>query len=87
MPGHAGLFSSVDDLSIFARMLLNGGTIEGVRVLRKTTVEEMTMPQSPPEATSFRGLGWDIDSPFASNREQLPPLGSYGHTDLPGPQI
>ena len=85
--GHAGLFSTVDDLSIFARMMLNGGTFNGVRILRKVTIEEMTTPQSPRDGTRFRGLGWDVDAPFASNRDQLPPFGSYGHTGFTGTSI
>src|SRR5579859_1030280 len=46
-----------------------------------------TRPQQPPEATSLRGLGWDIDSPFSSNRGELLPLGSFGHTGFTGTSI
>ena len=85
--GHAGLFSTADDLAIFAQTLLNGGTSGTVRVLSPLTVEKMTTPQTPPNAMSLRGLGWDIDSPFASNRGELFPVGSYGHTGWTGPSI
>ncbi len=85
--GHAGLFSTADDLAIFAQMLLNGGTYGGVRVLSPLTVEKMTTPQTPPNAMGLRGLGWDIDSPFASNRGELFPVGSYGHTGWTGTSI
>lgn len=85
--GHAGLFSTADDLAIFAQMLLNGGTYGGVRVLSPLTVEKMTTPQTPPNAMSQRGLGWDIDSPFASNRGELFPVGSYGHTGWTGTSL
>ncbi len=37
----------------------------------------MTTPQQPPNLTVVRGLGWDIDSPFSSNRGDLLPVGSY----------
>lgn len=82
--GHAGLFSTADDLAIFARMLLNGGSERGVRILSRQSVEDMTIPQSPPGKGKLRGLGWDIRAPFASNREQLLPVGSYGHLGYTG---
>jgi uncharacterized protein YbbC (DUF1343 family)/CubicO group peptidase (beta-lactamase class C family) len=85
--GHAGLFSTADDLAIFAQMLLNGGTYSGARLLSPLTVEKMTTPQTPPNAMSLRGLGWDIDSPLASNRGELFPVGSYGHTGWTGTSI
>jgi uncharacterized protein YbbC (DUF1343 family)/CubicO group peptidase (beta-lactamase class C family) len=85
--GHAGLFSTADDLAIFAQMLLDGGSYHGVQILSPLTVQKMTTPQSPPGQITLRGLGWDIDSPFASNRGTLFPVGSYGHTGYTGPSI
>lgn len=85
--GHAGLFSTADDLAIFAQMLLDGGTYRGARILSPLTIEKMTMPQSPPGKTAVRGLGWDLDSPYASNRGALLPVGSYGHTGFTGPSM
>ena len=85
--GHAGLFSTADDLSIFARMLLSGGSLNGVRILGPLMVEKMTTPQSPPGKPALRGLGWDIDSPFSSNRGALFPVGSFGHTGYTGTSI
>jgi uncharacterized protein YbbC (DUF1343 family)/CubicO group peptidase (beta-lactamase class C family) len=85
--GHAGLFSDADDLAIFAQMLLNGGSYHGVRILSPLTVEKMTTPQSPPDQVITRGLGWDIGSPYASNRGELLPVGSYGHTGFTGPSL
>ena len=82
--GHAGLFSTADDLSLFARMLLDGGKINGVRILKSSTIEMMTSPQSPPDKTPLRGLGWDIAAPFASNRDELVTEGSYGHKGYTG---
>ncbi len=84
MAGHAGLFSTADDLSRFARMLLNGGKIGRVRILKTATVDKMTTPQSPPGGRTLRGLGWDIGPPLASNRDELPPVGSYGHLGFTG---
>lgn len=85
--GHAGLFSTAGDLSIFAQMLLNGGTYKGTRILSPLSVEKMTTPQTPPNQMVLRGLGWDIDSPFASNRGELFGVGSYGHTGFTGTSI
>ena len=85
--GHAGLFSDAHDLSIFCQMLLNGGTYHGVHILNPLTIEKMTTPQTPVDKMAVRGLGWDIASPFSSNRGQLFPVGSFGHTGYTGPSI
>ena len=82
--GNAGLFSTADDLAIFARMLLDGGSHQGVRILSPLTIEKMTSPQNPPDSMVVRGLGWDLDSPFASNRGELFEVGSFGHTGFTG---
>ena len=78
--GHAGLFSTADDLAKFAQALLNGGG----GILSALSVEKMTQPEQPPAAPVLRGFGWDIDSPFSSNRGDLLPVGSYGHTGFTG---
>ena len=78
--GHAGLFSTADDLAKFAQALLNGGG----GILSPLSVEKMTQPEQPPSAPVLRGFGWDIDSPFSSNRGDLLPVGSYGHTGFTG---
>lgn len=80
--GHAGLFSTADDLSIFAEEMLHGS-----RILNRETVEKMITPQQPANAASLRGLGWDIDSPFSSNRGELLPVGSFGHTGFTGTSL
>ncbi len=80
--GHAGLFSTADDLSKFAQGLLRGSN-----VLSPQMVAKMTTPETPANAASVRGLGWDIDSPFASNRGELLPVGSFGHTGFTGTSL
>ena len=82
--GHAGLFTTAGDLARYARMLVGGGELGGVRVFKKETVLLMAGVQSPPESGVKRGLGWDIDSPFAGPRGDLFPIGSYGHTGWTG---
>ena len=81
--GHAGVFSTADDIAKFAQALLNGGA----PVLSPWIVEKMTTPQQPPNMTNVRGLGWDIDSPFSSNRGDLLPVGSFGHTGFTGTSL
>jgi uncharacterized protein YbbC (DUF1343 family)/CubicO group peptidase (beta-lactamase class C family) len=85
--GHAGLFSTADDLSVFAQSLLNGGMSKGIQILSPLSVRKMSTPQNPPHKTVLRGLGWDIDSPFSSSRGELFPLGSYGHSGYTGTSI
>ncbi|HEX8980801.1 MAG TPA: serine hydrolase [Parasulfuritortus sp.] len=85
--GHAGLFATADDLARFARMLLAGGELDGVRILRPASVEAMSQPQSPAGQARLRGLGWDIAAPFAADRALLPPVGAYGHTGFTGTSL
>jgi uncharacterized protein YbbC (DUF1343 family) len=85
--GHAGLFSTAADLSRFCRMLLGGGRLGAARILSPATVARMTSPSTPAEMRAVRGLGWDIDSPFSSNRGELFPAGSYGHTGFTGTSL
>jgi uncharacterized protein YbbC (DUF1343 family) len=84
--GHAGLFSTVHDLSIFCRMMLDRGTTPGGRILAPETVAKMTAVQTPPEVDGRRGLGWDIDTGY-SRRGNVFPLGSYGHTGFTGTMV
>jgi uncharacterized protein YbbC (DUF1343 family)/CubicO group peptidase (beta-lactamase class C family) len=81
--GHAGLFSTADDLAKFAQALLDGGH----GVLAPATIAKMTSPQQPANATAVRGFGWDIDSPFSTNRGELLPVGSFGHTGFTGTSL
>jgi uncharacterized protein YbbC (DUF1343 family)/CubicO group peptidase (beta-lactamase class C family) len=85
--GHAGLFSTADDLAKYAEMLLGMGTRDGVEVFRPATVKKFTEPASPADQPVLRGLGWDIDSIFSSNRGELFPIGSYGHTGYTGTEM
>lgn len=80
--GHAGVFSTADDLSKFAQALLSG-----TKILSPLTIDKMTSPQQPPNATDVRGFGWDIDTPYASNRGDLLPVGSFGHTGFTGTSL
>jgi len=86
--GHAGMFTTADDLAKFAQMMLDHGqAANGKRLFSANTVEKFTTPQSPADQPILRGLGWDIDSPFSSNRGELFPIGSYGHTGFTGTSV
>ncbi len=85
--GHAGLFSTADDLAIYCRMILNGGEVNGVRLLSPLSVASMTRPRAVNEEGAARGLGWDIASSFSSNRGDLFPPGSFGHTGFTGTSL
>jgi uncharacterized protein YbbC (DUF1343 family) len=82
--GHAGLFSTADDLAIFCQMILNGGSYNGVRILSPMGVATMTRPRAIAENGSARALGWDIATSFSTNKGDLFPLGSFGHTGFTG---
>jgi uncharacterized protein YbbC (DUF1343 family)/CubicO group peptidase (beta-lactamase class C family) len=85
--GHAGLFSTADDLAIFCQMILNGGTYNGVRILSPMGVAQMTRPRAVEADGTARGLGWDIASGFSANRGDIFPLGSFGHTGFTGTSL
>jgi uncharacterized protein YbbC (DUF1343 family)/CubicO group peptidase (beta-lactamase class C family) len=81
--GHAGVFSTADDLAIFAQALLDGGR----GIVTSATIAKMTAPQQPVNGTAVRGFGWDIDSPLSTNRGELLPVGGYGHTGFAGTSL
>jgi len=78
--GHAGLFSTADDLAIFAQMVLDEGSRMDVQILSPLTIEKMIKPQSPPDKVPLRGLGWNIESSLVS-------IGSFGHKGFTGTGI
>jgi uncharacterized protein YbbC (DUF1343 family)/CubicO group peptidase (beta-lactamase class C family) len=85
--GHAGLFSTADDLAKFCRMLLGHGSLGTARILSPLTVSRMTSPSTPGTEANVRGLGWDMDSSYSANRGEFLPLGSFGHTGFTGTSL
>jgi CubicO group peptidase (beta-lactamase class C family) len=85
--GHAGLFSTASDLARYARMLVNLGELDGVRVFQPETVRLMTSVQTPEALSARRGLGWDIDTGYSGPRGGRFPIGSYGHTGWTGTSL
>ncbi len=82
--GHAGVFSTADDLALLAQMLVHGGESEGRRILCPATVAAMTKAQGLPGISTQRGLGWDIRSPYSRIFNAAFPKGSFGHTGYTG---
>ena len=81
--GHAGLFSTASDLSVYMQMLLNGGLYAGRRYLQASTVEEFTGRRMPGQ----RYLGWDFRSPRGSSSGTMFSPASFGHTGFTGTSI
>lgn len=80
--GHAGLFSTAADLSRFARALLGQGRLDSARILSERSIMEMTRGREIPRG--LRGLGWDVLSPYSTNRgERFSPF-AYGHGGYTG---
>lgn len=85
--GHAGLFSTADDLAVYAQMLLGGGQYQGQRLLKAATVREMTTPRKVPtgKTNGLRAYGWDVQTAYSQIRGELFPAGtSFGHTGFTG---
>ncbi|MBA2340668.1 MAG: DUF1343 domain-containing protein [Pyrinomonadaceae bacterium] len=85
--GHAGLFTTADDLAVYCQMILNGGEYNGARILSAAGVATMTRPRAINEDGQARGLGWDMTSSYSSNRGDLFPPGSFGHTGFTGTSV
>lgn len=84
--GHAGLFSNIDDLTVFVRMLLNKGNYNGIDILHPRSVELMTRNWTT-GLDSKRGLGWDLSGNFRSSGGVLMSPAAYGHTGFTGTSI
>jgi uncharacterized protein YbbC (DUF1343 family) len=81
--GHAGLFSTADDLAVCATMILNEGSYHGRRILSPASVREMTRPRSVPGGQ--RALGWDVQTAFSHNRGEH--FAGFGHTGFTGTSL
>ena len=86
--GHAGLFSTADDVAAYAQNLMDRLAGRPSRFpLSQRVLEKMVAPEQPATGTSLRAFGWDIDSPYSSNRGTLFPVGSFGHTGFTGTSL
>lgn len=91
--GNAGLFGTADDLLRYARMWLNGGELDGVRILPEEIVREATREQTGLQAPNQRrGLGWQM-APHSDSAQALESAGSglsdrsFGHTGFTGTSL
>lgn len=86
--GNAGVFSTAHDLHRFARMVVNQGELEGVRLLAPRTLELMILNHNPPRLPP-RGLGWDrkADGYGYTSCGALMRKGAIGHTGFTGTSL
>jgi CubicO group peptidase (beta-lactamase class C family) len=83
--GNAGLFSTVHDMARFAAMLANGGELDGVRVLRASTIRQFAQRQP---GTGTRALGWDTPGrPGTGASGTRVSQSSFGHTGYTGTSL
>lgn len=83
--GNAGLFSTADDVARFARMLLGEGELDGVRVLSRASVQELTRPEHVPGAV--RTPGWDVTSAYSKARGRSLSARAFGHGGYTGTSL
>lgn len=79
--GHAGLFSTAADLSLFAQMMLNRGTLNGVRIVSDSAVTRFTQRTS-----GTRALGWDTSDGEGTAGVYMGES-AYGHTGFTGTSL
>ncbi|MCK4753902.1 MAG: serine hydrolase, partial [Calditrichia bacterium] len=84
--GHAGLFSTVQDLSVFCQMYLNRGLYDNKRILKTETIELFTTRQNLIEG-STRALGWDTRSEQNSMAGDFMSMRAFGHSGFTGTTI
>ncbi len=84
--GDAGLFGTADDLAKFASMILNGGTLDGTRILDSASVARMKSVRALPGSVE-RALGWDVASPYSAGFDKAFGVTSFGHTGYTGTSL
>jgi beta-N-acetylhexosaminidase len=82
--GHAGLFSTADDIAAFAQMILNGGIYAHERILARSTIQEFTTRHTIGAAA--RTLGWDVPEEASSSGHYFSPA-SFGHLGFTGTSL
>ena len=83
--GHAGMFSTAADLARLCRMLIDGGSLDGKRVLKRETVAMMWARSS--EGNGSRTLGWDMNSTYSLTASPFFPTESVGHLGFTGTSL
>jgi len=92
--GHAGLFSTAEDLAIYASMMLGRGEYCGTRIMKEETWNEMIMPRKVPGRRNngesyegLRALGWDVRTGYSTNRGEGMSSAAFGHGGFTGTGI
>lgn len=85
--GHAGLFSTLEDVSRWCRMLAHRGVIDGVRVLSRQSADALLTPRWLVGGEGGRTLGLDCDTAYSSPRGAMPRGVSVGHTGFTGTSL
>lgn len=80
--GHAGVFSTADDLALYARAMLGKGALDGHRIVSEKTFDDWTARRDT--SSGGRALGWDKDSRFATHRSTLLSPRAFGHGGFTG---
>ena len=83
--GHAGVFSTADDLAVLAQALLNGGTYDGARILDRRSVELLVTNFTPEFPGDAHGLGFELDQRWYMDALSGPR--TAGHTGYTGTSL
>ena len=84
--GHAGLFSNIEDMAIFANMLINKGKAGKNSFLSPTTVSSMIRNYTS-NLNEYRGLGWCVKGDKLSSGGDIISPSAFGHTGFTGTSI
>lgn len=80
-PGGSGLVSTAGDYMRFALMLWNGGSYDGVQILSRESVEQMTRPHVPSgvlDEEGLAGLGWGLGLAVVVDADETPMIDRNG---------
>lgn len=80
--GHAGLFSTAADMTRYGQAMIQEGELDGVKIFSPATFKTMTTPRKVPRG--LRALGWDVNSPYSSNRPTAMSDAAFGHGGFTG---
>jgi uncharacterized protein YbbC (DUF1343 family)/CubicO group peptidase (beta-lactamase class C family) len=83
--GHAGMFSTAADVARLCRMLVNGGVLDGKRIFKAETIEQMWSRSM--EGNGSRALGWDVSSTFSRTMSPYFPPEAVGHLGFTGTAV
>lgn len=83
--GHAGLFSTAQDLAHFSQMMLNKGDVNGQQILKPETIDLMLENHTPNFPGNDHGLGWELDQSWFMGALSSPT--TMGHTGFTGTSI